>query len=83
MNLCTFFIKPRSWRSFEHKKRKSELWSQNLEQVRTQKAGNRESESEPGLTSDTKNRKARVRDRTWSNFGHKRQENESQSQNLL
>lgn len=54
-----------------------------LVEVRTQKAKIRIVESEPGASSDTKDRRGRDRVRTWSNFGHKKQESESQSQNLL
>lgn len=54
-----------------------------LVEVRTQKAKIRIVESEPGASSDTIGSKARDRARTWPNFGHKKQESESQSQNLL
>ncbi|WP_394581595.1 hypothetical protein [Cytobacillus firmus] len=41
------------------------------------------SEPEHGSTSDTKSRKRVVRVRTWSNFGHRKQETSSQSPNLV
>ncbi|MBG9548989.1 hypothetical protein ABE25_18670 [Cytobacillus firmus] len=57
------------------------LNKQELEELRTQKGGNLQLESEPGATSDTKRRMPAVRVRTLSNFGHKKEDACSQSQN--
>ncbi|KAF0825259.1 hypothetical protein KIS1582_1046 [Cytobacillus firmus] len=52
VNLDKERLKP-TWNHFGHKKRKSRVLSPNLEQLRTQKAKNREYESELCATSDT------------------------------
>ncbi|MBG9446323.1 hypothetical protein ABE66_17275 [Cytobacillus firmus] len=70
-------VRVRTRDNFGHIKQESASYSPNPGQLRTKKAGKRELESEPGTTSDTKGRKARVRVRTWDNFGHKRQESAS------
>ncbi|MBG9451959.1 hypothetical protein ABE67_21950 [Cytobacillus firmus] len=51
-------------------------------QLQTQKAKIRESESEPGSTSDTKSKNPGVRVRTWVNFRHKKRKYGSLSPNL-
>ncbi|OMF56810.1 hypothetical protein BK139_14420 [Paenibacillus sp. FSL R5-0490] len=65
-----------------HRMRKSGLQSQNLEQLRTEKAEIGGSESEPGSTSDRESRNWRFRVRTWSNFGRGKWKLAVQSQNL-
>ncbi|XIH31037.1 hypothetical protein C1N70_01220 [Cytobacillus firmus] len=74
-------VRVRTHANFGHRKEKRAGQSQNLVQLRTQKAERGASESEPAPTSDTERRKEPVRVGTRANFGHRKEKRAGQSRN--